>query len=183
MYYGDQTCCEKWIISSVKSCFNYAEIPYDASNFPKCWLRGLQCGPSDFPDLPLVPIPRHNLVRYHGVLARGCRQPNSRMRKLIIPKRSRRVKRKEVIKTDKTFEDATSQDELMAPLSWAQRRDGEPLKRVFNIDITLCPICGRTMRVIADITDPGIIQKILDHLTGPPRPQPPPTNPATAIQS
>jgi len=96
------------------------------------------------------------------------------MRKLITPKRSTRVKRKEVIKTDKTFEDATSQDELMAPLSWAQR-----LKRVFNIDITLRPICGGTMRVIADITDPDIIQKILDYL----EPHPPPANPATAIQS
>ncbi|HJP50535.1 MAG TPA: transposase [Pseudomonadales bacterium] len=117
----------------------------------------------------LVPLPRHNLVRYHGVFA-----PNSRMRKHIIPKRSRRVKRKEVIKTDKTFEDATSQDELMAPLSWAQR-----LKRVFNIDITLCPICGGTMRVITDITDPDIIQKILDHL----EPQPPPRKRVAAIQS
>jgi len=126
----------------------------------------------------LIPRPRHNLVRYHGVLARGCLQPNAKMRKLIVPKRSTRVKRKEVTKTSKTFEDATSQDELMAPLSWAQR-----LKRVFNIDITLCPICGGTMRVIADITDPDIIQKILDHLTGPPRPHPPPANPATAIQS
>jgi uncharacterized protein with PIN domain len=96
------------------------------------------------------------------------------MRKHIIPKRSRRVKRKEVIKTDKTFEDATSQDELMAPLSWAQR-----LKRVFNIDITLCPICGGTMRVITDITDPDIIQKILDHL----EPQPPPRKRVAAIQS
>lgn len=58
------------------------------------------------------------------------------------------MKRKEVIKTAKKFEDATNQDELMAPLSWAQR-----LKRVFNLDITLCPISGGTMRVIADMTD------------------------------
>ena len=44
-------------------------------------------------------------------------------------------------------------------LTWAQR-----LKRVFNIDISVCPLCGGTMRVIADITDPDIIQKILDHI-------------------
>ena len=117
----------------------------------------------------LVPRPRHNLVRYHGIFA-----PNSKMRKLIVPKSSKSAKRKDDSKTHKSVEEATSQDELIAPLSWAQR-----LKRVFNIDITLCPICGATMRVIADITDPDIIQKILDHL----EPQPPPMKPATAIQS
>ncbi|HIG40349.1 MAG: hypothetical protein ABGY96_09600 [bacterium] len=71
-------------------------------------------------------------------------------------------------------EQAASRNDLVAPLTWAQR-----LKRVFNIDITLCPLCGRAMRVIADITDPDIIQKILDHIEA----QPPPTKPATAIQS
>jgi len=42
-----------------------------------------------------------------------------------------------------------------------------------------CPLCGGTMRVIADITDPDIIQKILDHIEA----QPPPNKPVTAIQS
>ncbi|MDA1076837.1 MAG: hypothetical protein O3A63_19105, partial [Proteobacteria bacterium] len=36
--------------------------------------------------------------------------------------------------------------------------------RVFDIDITLCPLCGGQLRVIGDITDPGLIRKILDHL-------------------
>jgi len=65
-------------------------------------------------------------------------------------------------------------DDLIAPLTWTQR-----LKRVFNIDISVCPLCGGTMRVISDIIDPDIIQKILDHIEA----QPPPLNPATAIQS
>jgi hypothetical protein len=72
------------------------------------------------------------------------------------------------------FEEITSQNELLAPLSWAQR-----LKRVFSIDITLCPLCGGTMRIISDITDPDLIQKILDHLAA----QPPPIKPATAASS
>ena len=38
----------------------------------------------------LVPRPRHNLVRYHGVFARGCHQYNSKMRKFIVPKKSTR---------------------------------------------------------------------------------------------
>tara|TARA_R110000764_G_scaffold32465_1_gene73547 strand:+ start:456 stop:1076 length:621 start_codon:yes stop_codon:yes gene_type:complete len=124
----------------------------------------------------LVPKPRHNLVRYHGVFA-----ANAKLRKQIVPKNDKRRKKVEDKgdnKTRKKTEQPAKRDELVAPLTWAQR-----LKRVFNIDITLCPICGGTMRVIDDITDPDIIQKILDHLTGPPRPQPPPIKPATAIQS
>ena len=63
----------------------------------------------------LVPRPRHNLVRYHGVLARGCHQYNSKMRKLIVPKSRKTVKRKEDSKTHKSVEEVASQDELIAP--------------------------------------------------------------------
>ena len=74
----------------------------------------------------LVPRPRHNLVRYHGVLA-----PNSKMRTLIVPKNNQRlfkkVKDKEDAKRHKTAEQAASRHELVAPLTWAQR-----LKRVFE---------------------------------------------------
>ena len=52
-----------------------------------------------------------------------------------------------------------SADPPTAPLTWAQR-----LKRVFEIDITLCPLCGGQLRVIADITDPDLIRKILEHV-------------------
>ena len=38
-----------------------------------------------------------------------------------------------------------------------------------RLRITLCPLCGGTTGVIADITDPDLIQKILDHI----EPQPP----------
>ena len=57
-------------------------------------------------------------------------------------------------------------DTPTAPLTWAQR-----LKRVFEIDITLCPRCGGQLRVIADITDPELIGKILAHVNSraPPR--------------
>ena len=115
----------------------------------------------------LVPRPRHNLVRYHGVFA-----PNSKLRKLIVPKSTKRVRGKEDRRTHNSVEEAAN--ELIAPLSWAQR-----LKRVFNIDIALCPLCGGTMRVIADITDPDIIQKILDHIAA----QPPPLKTAATSQS
>ena len=44
-------------------------------------------------------------------------------------------------------------------MTWAQR-----LKRVFNIDITICNRCGGEVKIIACIEDPMVIKKILDHL-------------------
>ena len=89
-----------------------------------------------------------------------------------------KLKNKGHDKRHKMAEQAASRNDLVAPLTWAQR-----LKRVFNIDITLCPLCGGAMRVIGRgrlrITDPDIIQKILDHIEA----QPPPVESATAIQS
>ena len=121
----------------------------------------------------LVPSPRHNLVRYHGVFA-----SNARMRKLIVPTKRKKTNSKVDQNQCKSIAKSESADELIAPLTWAQR-----LKRVFNIDISVCPLCGGTTRVIGRgrlrIIDPDIIQKILDHIEA----QPPPLSPATGIQS
>jgi hypothetical protein len=46
-----------------------------------------------------------------------------------------------------------------AAMTWAQR-----LKRVFNIDVERCRICGCSAKVIACIEDPVVIKKILMHL-------------------
>jgi len=88
----------------------------------------------------LVPRPRANLIRYHGVFA-----PNFKHRKLIVPKHSPSRHR--------------DPDQPTAPLTWMQR-----LQRVFQIDIELCPHCGGTLRVIAAIEDPRVIQTILAHI-------------------
>ena len=89
----------------------------------------------------LVPRPRHHLVRYHGVLA-----PNAKLRKYIVPATASTrpaAKRKTDHKQLKATTDPPQQDALIAPLTWAQR-----LKRVFDIDITICPRCGGRLRVI-----------------------------------
>jgi len=44
-------------------------------------------------------------------------------------------------------------------MTWAQR-----LKRVFNIDVSVCPTCGGDSRVIACIEEQAVIDKILAHL-------------------
>jgi hypothetical protein len=87
----------------------------------------------------LVPRPRLNLTRFHGVFA-----PNSKDRQKIVPRRSR---------------GKVDSDKPLAPMNWAQR-----LKRVFAIDIEKCPDCGGKLRVIACIEEPWLIRKILSHV-------------------
>jgi hypothetical protein len=96
----------------------------------------------------LVPKPRVNLTRYHGVLA-----PNHRWRGLVTPARRGRG-----IKSTSNAEVRTPA-ERHAAMTWAQR-----LKRVFSIDIAVCGRCGGSVRVIACIEDQDIIDKILAHL-------------------
>ena len=96
----------------------------------------------------LVPKPRVNLTRYHGVLA-----PNHRWRGLVTP-----AKRGKGVKPIADME-VRSPAEHHAAMTWAQR-----LKRVFNIDIGVCGRCGGSARVIACIEDQDVIDRILAHL-------------------
>ena len=78
----------------------------------------------------LVPTPRVNLTRYHGVFA-----PNHRLRERVTPaKRGRR-------KTEATGDHPPARHVSM---TWAQR-----LKRVFKIDIETCEHCGGAVKVAA----------------------------------
>jgi hypothetical protein len=108
--------------------------------------------PLDFIARPaaLVPKPRVNLTRFHGVFA-----PNSRYRARVTP-----------VKRGKGSPCRSTQDsqqptptERRASMSWVQR-----LKRVFNIDIETCQDCGGAVRIIACIEDPAVIEKILAYL-------------------
>ena len=38
------------------------------------------------------------------------------------------------------------------------------VKRVFNIDISICEACGGAVKIIASIEDPAVIKQILAHL-------------------
>jgi len=97
----------------------------------------------------LVPRPRVNLTRFHGVFA-----PNSKYRSRVTPaRRGKRKKRYQANDIDQTHA------EKRASMTWAKR-----LKRVFNLDVETCDKCGGDVRIIASIEDPVVIQKILAHL-------------------
>lgn len=99
----------------------------------------------------LVPKPRANLTRFHGVLA-----PNSKHRIHVTPAKRGKGSNTQGLISKKNVEPPENEHKEM---TWAQR-----LKRVFNIDITICNHCGGAVRIIATIEDPLVIQKILDHL-------------------
>jgi hypothetical protein len=100
----------------------------------------------------LVPKPRVNLTRFHGVFA-----PNSKYRARVTP--AKRGKGKKV-KTPEKNQDQTPAEHLVS-MTWAQR-----LKRVFSIEIATCSECGGAVKVTACIEDPAVIRKILAHLDG-----------------
>jgi hypothetical protein len=98
----------------------------------------------------LVPKPRVNLTRFHGVFA-----PRNKLRDKVTPGKRKRNK------NALNQQSSQSPAERRASMTSAQR-----LKRVFNIDIETCNQCGGSVKVIACIEDPEVIRKILDHLAG-----------------
>jgi len=88
---------------------------------------------------------------------RGCRQPNARMRKLIVPTKREKTKSKLDQNECTSIAKSTSADELIAPLTWAQRRSGEPLKGVFKM-----------MGLPSDFRVPVVWRHHVCHRTGPP---------------
>ena len=97
----------------------------------------------------LVPKPRFHLTRFHGVFA-----PNSKHRAAVTSE----GKEKQLPSTATTELPAIC-EERRGKMSWAMR-----LKRVFNIDVTVCRHCQGAMRIIACIEDRQVINKILAHI-------------------
>jgi hypothetical protein len=98
----------------------------------------------------LVPKPRVNLTRFHGVFS-----PNSKLREYVVPQ--------------KPLEEQENPKPKAYSMTWADGRPAQRLKRVFAIDIEKCEKCGGPVRIIVDasnrsIEDPDVIQKILKHL-------------------
>jgi hypothetical protein len=104
----------------------------------------------------LVPKPRVNLTRFHGVFA-----PNSKLRsKVTLSGRGKRPPQAPPTSAERHHS-----------MNWAQR-----LKRVFQVDISQCEQCGGKVKIIASIEDPATIRRILEHLVrharGPPEQSP-----------
>jgi hypothetical protein len=107
----------------------------------------------------LIPPPRQNLVRYHGVLA-----PNAKLRaRAVAHARPRTATR------------GTSPSQSRAEReSWSVL-----MQRTFGLDVLECPRCGGRFKLIATILDPSVAKRVLEHLKLPSLPlaQAPPEDP------
>jgi hypothetical protein len=95
--------------------------------------------------LPLIPRPRKHTIRFHGILA-----PAAGYRSKVVP----------AAETSKSPKDPPG-SERPTPhrLPWA-----ELLRRVFLADVLDCPRCHARMRIVAAVTEPGAVERILRHL-------------------
>nr|BFD69089.1 hypothetical protein HAGR004_41110 [Bdellovibrio sp. HAGR004] len=96
----------------------------------------------------LIPPPRINMIRYSG-----CFAPNFKDRKFIVKKAPRNQGKEDACKSD------VPENIKQERLRWA-----EMLKRVFEIDVTVCPKCSGRMEQIAVIKDKTVAKKILESL-------------------
>jgi hypothetical protein len=96
--------------------------------------------------IALIPRPRVNLLRFHGVFA-----PHARLRPLVVPE----VEEPPVRWVSGSESDNPTRRDHR--LSWA-----ELLARVFRSDVLSCPRCSSRMSRIAWIVDHAVIRKILD---------------------
>ncbi len=115
----------------------------------------------------LIPPPRVNLVRYHGVLA-----PASRYRARVVPAGKGKEPPAPELGISRITGDYPGEEEPPVArrprnYSWA-----ELMRRVFEVDVLECPRCRGRMRVLAAIVTPGAIRAILDCLDLPSRAPP-----------
>ena len=137
----------------------------------------------------LIPPPRSHLVVYQGILA-----PNSGSRPFVVPaprvsleggcghppKRGRR--RRTVPDEEPATGDREPPNADVAPTGPGRTAWATLLRRTFGLDVLQCPRCPGRMELIAAITEPGPIRRILRHLdlpedplrAAPPRPPPDP---------
>ncbi len=145
------------------------------------WRNGATQVVFDRPDFlaklaALVPAPRTHLTTFHGVVG-----PAAKWRPLIVPAPVAAVLTCPHVPAFKESADPNSEKETIEERSPAPPRRknytwSQLLRRVFDIDVSICELCGGPVKIIAAIEDPTTVQKILDHLALPSKP--PPISPA-----
>jgi len=149
-------------------------VRYDMKRTFKDGTKAIVLSPLDFIArlCALVPPPYFHLTRFHGVLA-----PHSRLRAEIVPQPEQLPGPAQQLQL---FDDNVSgtQDKpaTAARLPWAWL-----LKRVFRVDITVCPRCSGSLRVVELVLKRDEIAKRLAKAGLGPMPPPKPL-PAVAGQ-
>ncbi|WP_245591669.1 transposase [Cystobacter fuscus] len=117
----------------------------------------------------LVPPPRANLTRFHGVFA-----PGARLRPFQVPQAGE----EEASVAPQAAARQETRKERRARVDWAGL-----LRRTFAVEVLACERCGGRRRVLAYVNEAGGVRALLEHLglapagarlapaRGPPRPR------------
>ena len=123
----------------------------------------------------LIPAPYTHMIRYHGILA------NRSQWRELLPEPPPHPSAEDPVDAPAAAAEATGPNTTdgqaaststpprrrRAHLKWAQL-----LRRVFHLDALKCPQCKAAMLVLAFISDPPVVSKILRHLKLPTTPPP-----------
>jgi hypothetical protein len=120
----------------------------------------------------LVPPPRFNLVRYHGILA-----PSAAFRHLVVPESAPPDPPDPMRHSGCSEKDQNLPGGREDPNKKRQCRPrnytwAELMKRVWALDVLQCDRCGGRMRIVCDNHPPGAVRGILECLGLPTRAPP-----------
>ena len=124
--------------------------------------------------IPLIPRPRSHVVRYHGILGAAAKDRD----KVVPVAGPMEFGRLSPVANEREID--PSQVPKLNRLPWAVL-----LKRVFLVDVLECPKCQGRMKILAAVTAPGSIRRILRHLGLPseaPQPHPARSPPQMEIE-
>lgn len=143
-------CPNGWEKTSFSNCGN-SNSKNSSDNWGSACIRRCSLSSLSKRLAALVPKPKVNLTRFHGVFA-----PNSKLRIQVTP--AKRGKGSQQHTGTNTWLEKTPEERHCA-MAWMQR-----LELVFGIDIETSERCGGKVKVIASIEDPAVIAHILKHL-------------------
>jgi hypothetical protein len=152
-------------------------IRYDMKRAWKDGTKAIVISPLDFIArlCALVPPPYFNLTRFHGILA-----PNAKLRSRVVPQPDTDDKKEQLPQqlelfdiNNPTSKSGTGQHESDAkPKSCGRLPWASLLRRVFKVDITVCPKCNGSLKVTEIIIDADTIKKRLAQAGLAPMPPP-----------
>ena len=111
-----------------------------------------------------IPDKDQVLQRYYGYYANRAR---GERRKAAWAPEAEPVAAEIDAATSRSFEPALAEAATVEPANFSRadaRRWAVLITRIYEVDPLVCPKCGGTMRVIALIQEPKVIDKILKHL-------------------
>ena len=100
-----------------------------------------------------IPEPRLHLIRYYGAYS-----------SVVRARRRQRARAAVIVASTRAGLAASAEPSAAADSRALRHRWAELIRRIYEADPLVCPRCGGEMRIIAFITEPRVIHKILTHL-------------------